>query len=190
MADSFTTFNCRLSWNLGNSTSWKPQDLSRPVMGLLYLYLYLSFHALRFTTFQVTVSYRLHEISFETPSLSQWVTTLVSSVMAELSKLLSNSRVMRPCTVCVLLYCVYCCTVCIVIIFVLLYCVYCCTVCIVILFVLLYCVYCCTLCVLLYCVCIVLLCVYLCTVCELLYCVCIVVQCVLLYCGCVLLFLL
>jgi len=36
-----TTFMCRLSWNLGASASWKPQGLSRPVMGLLYLYLYL-----------------------------------------------------------------------------------------------------------------------------------------------------
>jgi len=27
----------RLSWNLEDSTSWKPQGLSRPVMGLLYL---------------------------------------------------------------------------------------------------------------------------------------------------------
>jgi hypothetical protein len=32
---------CRLSWNLGASTSWNPQGLSRPVMGLLYLYLYV-----------------------------------------------------------------------------------------------------------------------------------------------------
>jgi hypothetical protein len=31
---------CRLSWNLGASTCWNPQGLSRPVMGLLYLYLY------------------------------------------------------------------------------------------------------------------------------------------------------
>jgi len=30
---------CRLSWNLGASTSWNPLGLSRPVMGLLYLYL-------------------------------------------------------------------------------------------------------------------------------------------------------
>jgi hypothetical protein len=30
---------CRLSWNLGASTSRNPQGLSRPVMGLLYLYL-------------------------------------------------------------------------------------------------------------------------------------------------------
>ena len=32
---------CRMSWNLGASTSWNPQDLSRSVMGLLYLYLWL-----------------------------------------------------------------------------------------------------------------------------------------------------
>ena len=29
---------CRLSWNLGASNSWNSQGLSRPVMGLLYLY--------------------------------------------------------------------------------------------------------------------------------------------------------
>ena len=38
-ADKLTTFMCRLSWNLGASASWNPQGLSRPVMGLLYLYL-------------------------------------------------------------------------------------------------------------------------------------------------------
>ena len=37
-SDNLTTFMCRLSWNLGASTSWNPQGLSRPVMGLLYLY--------------------------------------------------------------------------------------------------------------------------------------------------------
>jgi len=30
---------CRLSWNLGAWTSWNPLSLSRPVHGLLYLYL-------------------------------------------------------------------------------------------------------------------------------------------------------
>jgi len=30
---------CRLSWNLGASTSWNPHGLSRPGMGLLHLYL-------------------------------------------------------------------------------------------------------------------------------------------------------
>jgi hypothetical protein len=36
-ADKFTTFMCWLSWNLGASTFWNPQGLSRPVMGYLYL---------------------------------------------------------------------------------------------------------------------------------------------------------
>jgi hypothetical protein len=34
---------CRLSWNLGASTCWNPQGLSRPAMTLLYLYLYKRF---------------------------------------------------------------------------------------------------------------------------------------------------
>jgi hypothetical protein len=37
-ADNLTIFTCRLSRNLGASTSWNPKDLSRPVMGLLYLF--------------------------------------------------------------------------------------------------------------------------------------------------------
>ena len=35
---------CRLSWNLGVSTSWNPQGLSRPVMGLLCLFITLFLH--------------------------------------------------------------------------------------------------------------------------------------------------
>jgi len=35
-ADNLTTFMCRLSWNLGTSTSWNPQGLSRLVMGVLF----------------------------------------------------------------------------------------------------------------------------------------------------------
>jgi hypothetical protein len=38
-ADNLTCFMCRLSWNLGASTCWYPQGLSRPVMGLIYPYL-------------------------------------------------------------------------------------------------------------------------------------------------------
>jgi hypothetical protein len=38
-ADNLTTFMCRLSKNLGASTSWSPKGLPRPVMSLLYLYL-------------------------------------------------------------------------------------------------------------------------------------------------------
>jgi len=36
---TFTTSMCRMSWNLGASTSWNPEVLSRPVMRLLYLHL-------------------------------------------------------------------------------------------------------------------------------------------------------
>ena len=38
--DDFTTFMGPLSWNLGTSTAWNPQGLSRPVLGLSYLYLF------------------------------------------------------------------------------------------------------------------------------------------------------
>ena len=34
-ADNFTTFLCRMSLYLGASTSWNPQGLSGPVMGLI-----------------------------------------------------------------------------------------------------------------------------------------------------------
>ena len=33
-ADNLTTFMCRLSWNLGASTNWNPQGLSRAVQAL------------------------------------------------------------------------------------------------------------------------------------------------------------
>jgi len=33
---NITTFMCRLSWNLGVSTSWKSLGLFRPVMGLIF----------------------------------------------------------------------------------------------------------------------------------------------------------
>jgi hypothetical protein len=40
-ADNLTTFFCRLSRNLGASTSWNPDGLSRPVQGLIYLFIYI-----------------------------------------------------------------------------------------------------------------------------------------------------
>ena len=55
-ADNLTTFMCRLSWNLGASTSWNPQGLCRPVMGLLCLfYLYSLFLS---AVFNDTICYR------------------------------------------------------------------------------------------------------------------------------------
>jgi hypothetical protein len=41
-ADNLTTFMCQMSGYLGALTSWNPQGLSRPVMGLLYVLLVAS----------------------------------------------------------------------------------------------------------------------------------------------------
>jgi hypothetical protein len=43
-AENLTTFMCRLSLKPGASTSWNLQGLSRPVMELLYLYVYIQTH--------------------------------------------------------------------------------------------------------------------------------------------------
>ena len=43
-ADNLTTIMCRLYRNLGTSTSWNPQGLSRPVMGLLLLTVILKWY--------------------------------------------------------------------------------------------------------------------------------------------------
>jgi hypothetical protein len=40
-ADNLATFMCRLSCNLGASTSWNPQGLPRPVMEFLFFFTYL-----------------------------------------------------------------------------------------------------------------------------------------------------
>ena len=45
--DNLTTFMCRLSWNLGASTCWNPQGLSRPCTGIalpLPLRIYFNIH--------------------------------------------------------------------------------------------------------------------------------------------------
>ena len=41
--DNLTTFMFRLFWSLGASTSWKPQGLSRPVMGLHFITIFSKF---------------------------------------------------------------------------------------------------------------------------------------------------
>jgi hypothetical protein len=42
-ADNLTTFFCWLSWYLGASTTWNPHGLSRPIIGLRYPLLLLTF---------------------------------------------------------------------------------------------------------------------------------------------------
>ena len=56
--ENLTTFMCRLSSNLGASTSWKFLGLSRPVMELLYLLkavLVLRFYMVQFWKYQIIV---------------------------------------------------------------------------------------------------------------------------------------
>jgi hypothetical protein len=48
-ADNLTTFMCRLSWNLGDASTWNPQSLFRPVTGIA-------------STFSLKVCYSLHKI--------------------------------------------------------------------------------------------------------------------------------
>jgi len=56
-ADNLTTFTCRLSWNLGASTSSNPQGLSRPVVGLLYPLLLITV-----PQFPQLISFRLYTV--------------------------------------------------------------------------------------------------------------------------------
>ena len=46
-AENLTTFLCWLLWNLGAWTSWNPQGLSRPVMGLICLFLLLPYEQIQ-----------------------------------------------------------------------------------------------------------------------------------------------
>jgi len=59
-----------LSRNLGTLTSWNPLGLSRSVMGLLYLYLYLKsiiFHVVQLTDVQFSYIQQIRRrLKFET----------------------------------------------------------------------------------------------------------------------------
>ena len=55
-ADNLTTFVCRLSWNMGALTSWKSQGLSRPVIGLLYLYEVFTHHTDKLNVALLTIN--------------------------------------------------------------------------------------------------------------------------------------
>ena len=78
-ADNLTTFMRRFSWNLGASTFWNPQGLSRSVMGLFYLY----------TPFWVPqptitdIKHSFHFFCLQTPV--QWYTCICSHICAMLT---------------------------------------------------------------------------------------------------------
>jgi hypothetical protein len=87
---------CRLSWNLGASTAWNPQGLSRPVMGLLYLHLYNPYHALSpiitlsRATADPNVLWQLWLINLMEGS-HYWKTNMCSNGL-KISQILGNSK--------------------------------------------------------------------------------------------------
>ena len=77
-AYNLTTFVCRLSWNLGASSSWNTQGLSRPIMELLYPNNTASetfLHRLGAgRNFDLAVAGRTRDIWQNVLNLSQWPT--------------------------------------------------------------------------------------------------------------------
>jgi hypothetical protein len=67
--DNLTTLMCRLSCNVGASTSWNPVGLSRPVMGLLTVVSSNVSHK----TFTV---YEFPRFTSGIPSVRHWVSLL------------------------------------------------------------------------------------------------------------------
>jgi hypothetical protein len=67
-------------WNLGASTSWNPTGLSRPVMGLLYLYLYHSYLGLLFGVIRGTPPWPIMQSVFST---SAWLRRFVVHVLPQ-----------------------------------------------------------------------------------------------------------
>jgi len=51
MADKLTTILCQMPRNLRASTTWNPHVLSRPVQGVLYLYLYCKYYKFQHLNF-------------------------------------------------------------------------------------------------------------------------------------------
>ena len=70
-ADNLTTFMCRLSRNVGASTSWNPQGPSRPLMGLLY-----HFYLFSISQLSILVLSRLGSIQVEWQST--WFCLVIS----------------------------------------------------------------------------------------------------------------
>jgi hypothetical protein len=78
-ADNLTTFMCRLCTNLGASTSWTPQGLSKPVMGLLYLLpLNLDRPPMQTPNYLITVIVPLHRyaLTLQNINITLYTTTI------------------------------------------------------------------------------------------------------------------
>ena len=78
--DNLNTFMCRLSFNLGTSTSCNPLGLSRPVMGLLYLYLYTTISRLRVAPLSASTSMGSVDSFHRNKTVVTWSHSTIASV--------------------------------------------------------------------------------------------------------------
>jgi len=87
-ADNHTTFRCRLSWNLGASTSWNPQGLSRPVVGFKKKYFVWMFWQTELRTVYVLYTYVTEVVFWQvTASANVWSLGVVLWEICEFGKL-------------------------------------------------------------------------------------------------------
>jgi hypothetical protein len=92
-ANNLTTSMYRLSWNLGTSTSWNPQGLSRPVMGLLYVYrIFLLLLRILLSTCFVR-SLTVNNVSFDICHVSVRDVDLILSALVHVSNYLRSSAI-------------------------------------------------------------------------------------------------
>jgi hypothetical protein len=100
--DNLTTLMRWLYWNLGSSTSWNPQGLSRPVKGLLYLdrscVSVASYKRLRLYLYVKIFCYVLYSLSDFSHS---WITLQkLHDSFSEFVALISCFMVVKPHYVC------------------------------------------------------------------------------------------
>jgi hypothetical protein len=78
---------CRLSWNLGASTSWNPRSPSRPVMELLCLYLFNSMRSDVHSAVNMTIGGPVHGYH---PHLTVWPEDEIASFFLKFCPYLSD----------------------------------------------------------------------------------------------------
>jgi len=71
---------CRLSWNLGTSTCWNPLGLSRPVIRLLYLFLYTTISRLRVVPLSASPSMGTVDIFHWNKTVVTWSYSTIAEV--------------------------------------------------------------------------------------------------------------
>jgi len=84
----------RLSWNMGASTSWNPQGLSRAVMGLLYLCILSQFAPLLYAS-SFFLCLLLSQIPCYIPLLAMCISTSLRVISIRVAFLLTGRAILR-----------------------------------------------------------------------------------------------